>query len=151
MHREEQIIQAAKAAIEAQSVLAAAVFTHRTLTLSADDQELPAVVVNNGADAPPDGDGVTNLAFIDSVLELQISLAAQGDTQQEIASELDRLRVAVHKALMTAPRTLGLSFVMGIRYGGAEAPEYSTTGSPLAGKRACAFSFHYRMDIDDPE
>lgn len=151
MHREEQIIQAAKAAIEAQSGLAAAVFAHRTLTLNADDQELPAVVVNNGADTSPDDDGVTNLAFIDSVVELQISLAAQGETQQEIASELDRLRVSVHKALMASPRDLGLSFVLGIQYGGAGEPEYPQEGSPLGGRRDVSFSVLYRMNIADPE
>ncbi len=151
MHREEQILQAAKSAIEGHADIAAAVFDHQTLSLSAGDQELPAVCINKGADTPDSEFGYSNTAFVDSVCELSFTLYAQGSTQVEVDAELDRLRVVVHKALMVAPRDLGLSFVMGIRYGGAEAPEYSTTGSPLAGKRECRFAFHYRMDIDDPE
>jgi hypothetical protein len=151
MHREEQVLQAAKSAIEAHADIAAAVFAHQTLTLSAEDQELPAVCVNKGPDTPDSEFGVSNMAFIDSVCELSFTLYAQGQTQADVDLELDRLRVVVHKALMASPRDLGLAFVMGIRYGGAEAQEYSTAGSPLAGKRVCSFSFHYRMDIDDPE
>lgn len=151
MHREEQIIQAAKTAIESFTGINAEVLAHSTLSLNADDQELPAVTINNGPDASVDDDGYGNLAFIDSLVEISIGLYAQGSTQQEVASELDRLRVVVHKALLASPRTLGLSFVMGIRYGGAEAPEYSTDGSPLAGRRICTFAVSYRMGIEDPE
>jgi hypothetical protein len=150
VHREEQVLQAAKSAIAGHADIAAAVLDHQTLTLSAEDQELPAVCVNKGPDTP-DSEFGSNMAFVDSVCELSFTLYAQGQTQADVDSELDRLRVIVHKALMASPRDLGLAFVMGIRYGGAEAPEYSTTGSPLAGKRVCTFSFHYRMDIDDPE
>jgi hypothetical protein len=151
MHREEQVLQAAKSAIEAQPGIAAAVFAHRTLTLSPDDQELPAVCVNNGADAATEEGGYSNLAFIDSVVDLVISIYAQADTQQELATELDRLRVAVHKAMLASPRTLGLSFVMGIGYGGAGAPEYSDDGSPLAARRDLSFPVSYRMGLTDPE
>jgi hypothetical protein len=147
MHREEQIIQAAKAAIEAQSGLAAAVFAHRTLTLSADDQELPAVCVNNGTD---EGEYL-DLAFASGVADLVFTIYAQADTQQELAAELDRLRVCVHKAMLASPRTLGLSFVMGIGYGGAGAPEYSDEGSPLAARRDLSFPVSYRMGLTDPE
>lgn len=151
MHREEQVLQAAKALIEAEDGIAAAVYSHRTLPLNAEDQELPAIVVNKGSDEPGSEFGYSDMAFVDSVAELQITLYAQGDSQEQVDSELDRLRVAVHAALLQAPRTLGLSFVMGIRYGGAQAPEYSDEGSPLAGRRVCAFSIHYRMNLTDPE
>jgi hypothetical protein len=151
MHREEQIIQAAKAAIQAQSGLAAAVFAHRTLTLSADDQELPAVCVNNGLDTPLGDLGYSNLAYIDSVLELSVSLYAQAETQEELAAELDRLRVAVEKAMLASPRTLGLAFVQGIGLGIASAPDYSGAGSPLAARRDLSFPVSYRRNLTDPE
>lgn len=151
MHREEQILQAAKAAVEAQSGIAAAVFAHRTLTLNAEDQELPAVCVNTGADSPEAEGGYDNLAFVDSVAELQFTLYAQGSTQEDVAAELARLRVCVHKAMLALPRTLGLTFLNGIRYGGADEAEYSTEGSPLAGSRNCVFAVAYRMNLTDPE
>lgn len=151
MHRAEQILQAAATAIAAQSGIAASVRTHDSLPLSAEDQELPAVSVNQGEDSPTDDDGFGNLAFIDSLSQLKLVLKAQGSTQQEVATELVRLRVVTHKAMMASPRTLGLSFVMGIQYGGASEPEYTTEGSPLAGRMECAFSVLYRMNLTDPE
>lgn len=151
MHRSEQILQAAVTAIEAQSGIAASVFAHRTLPLNAEDQELPAVCVNHGEDDPAEDGGYSNLAYIDSATQLRVSLYAQGSTQAEVAAELDRLRVSVHKAMLAAPRTLGLSFVMSIGYGGAGAPQYSVEGSPLAGMRECGFSVLYRMNLTDPE
>jgi hypothetical protein len=137
--------------IAAYSGLGAAVLTHSTLPLNAEDQELPAVVVNNGADEPTADGGYSNLHGIDSLAALSITIYAQGSTQAEIAAELDRLRVAVHKALMASPQTLGLSFVIGLQYGGAGAPEYGSEGAPLAGRRELMFSVLYRMGLTDPE
>jgi hypothetical protein len=151
MHRAEQILVAAAALVAAQSGIGATVLTNSTLSLSPDDQELPAVCVNSGDDDPIGEQGYNNLAFIDSNVQLKLTLYAQGATQQEVATELDRLRVAVHKAMLQSPRDLGLSFVMAIGYGGAGEPEYSTEGAPLAGKRECAFSVMYRMNLTDPE
>jgi hypothetical protein len=151
MHREGQILQAVQAAVEAVPDVGAAVFLHRTLSLSADDQELPAICINAGADEAIADSGYTNLAFIDSQCEVVVTLYAQAQTQQEVAAELDRLRVVVHKAMLAAPRTLGLTFLLGIAYGGADAPEYSTDGSPLAASRVCNFAVQYRMNLVDPE
>jgi hypothetical protein len=151
MHRAEQIVQAAATAIAAQSGIAANVRTHDSMTANAEDQELPAVSVNQGDDSPTDDDGFGNLAFIDSLSQLKLVLKAQGSTQQEIAAELARLRAVTHRAMLAAPRTLGLDFVMGIQYGGASEPEYTTEGSPLAGRMECAFAVLYRMNLTDPE
>lgn len=152
MHRAEQILQAAATAIEAMTDIGAAVFKHRTLSLSAEDQELPAVCVNTGADNPIAEGGYTNLAFIDSRLELKISIYAQGSTQEDVDAELVRLRVVTHKALLASPRDLGLpDIVQTIGYGGAEEPEYSTEGAPLAGRLNAMFTVDYRMSLTDPE
>lgn len=151
MHRAEQILQAAATAIQAYSGLNAAVFKHRTLPLSADDQELSAVSLNQGADEPLTDGGYSNLQFVDSMSTVKVTLYAQASTQEEVYAELLRLRVIVHKAILAAPRTLGLSFVMAIRYAGASDPEYSTEGSPLAGRMECGFAVDYRMNLTDPE
>lgn len=151
MHRAEQIVQAAKSAIATQSGIGASVRAHDSMELNAEDQELPAVSVNEGEDSPPDEDGSANLGYVDSILQLKLVLKCQGSTQQEVSTELFRLRAVTHRAMLAAPRTLGLDFVFGIRYGGASEPEYSTDGSPLAGRMECAFSVPYRMNLTDPE
>lgn len=151
MHREEQVVQAAAGLVEAWPSLGASVFTHRTLSLGPDDQELPAICLNNGPDEPGSEQGVDNLAYVDSVSTLVFTLYAQGDDQETVASELDRLRVLVHKAMLQSPRTLGLSFVMGVWYAGASEPEFSNDGSPLAGRRDCTYRIPYRMSLTDPE
>lgn len=151
MHRAEQIIQAATSAIAAEADVAAAVFAHRTLSVGADDQELPAICVNDGPDQPLAESGYSNLAYVDSNLALDIYIYAQGETQQDVADELYRLRSVVHRALLADPRTLGLSFVMGIAYGGADKPDYATDGAPLAGVMSVSYSVMYRMDLTDPE
>jgi len=150
-HRVEQVLQAAASLVEAQPDLAAAVFQHRTLSLSGEDQELSAVCINQGPDLPPADTGYTNLAFIDSLSMIDMTLYAQGATQAEIAAELLRLRSATHKAMLQSPRDLGLPFVIGIRYAGAGAPEYTELGAPMAGRMTCSFGVLYRMDLDDPE
>ena len=151
MHREEQIVQAAAAALRASSGLAAAVLEHSTLSMSAPDQELPAVCINQGPDEELAEGGVTNLAYLDSLTTLTFSLYAQAPTQYDVAQELSRLRTEVHKVLLASPRTLGLSFVMGVFYRGATAVEYGEDGELLSGMRVCTFSFLYRMNIADPE
>jgi hypothetical protein len=150
MHRVEQVLQATAAAIEAQPGLGAAVHQHRTLSMNAEDQELPGICVNQGPDEPIGETGYSNLAFVDSQSNLKITLYAQGSTQLDVAAELLRQRVLVHKAILASPFTLGLSFVMGIAYGGAGEPEYSTEGSPLAGRMECSFAVLYRMNTTDP-
>lgn len=151
-HRAEQILQAAKDAIEAQPDVGAGVFAHRTLTVAALDQELPAVCVNMGPDSATDETGYSNLNFVDSSLRVDVSLYAQGVTQQEVATELLRLRSVTHRALLASPRDLGLTdFVMGISYGGAEKPAFTDAGSPLAGRMDCTFSILYRMNLADPD
>lgn len=151
-HRAEQVLQAAKSAIEAQSDVGAAVFDHRTLSLSADDQELPAICVNEGPDSPFSDTGYSNFAFVDSSYRLDILLYAQGSTQKEVATELMRLRSVVHRAMLADPRDFGLPLiVMGVAYGGADQPTYSQEGSPLAGSLQCFFSVSYRMNLTDPD
>lgn len=151
MHRAEQIIQAATTTIAGQSDVAAGVFAHRTLSVSADDQEMPAICVNDGTDQPLAESGYSNLAFVDSNLRLDISIYVQGETQQQVADELYRLRSVVHRAMLADPRTLGLSFVMGIGYGGADKPDYATDGAPLSGSMDVSYSVMYRMDLTSPE
>lgn len=150
MHRAEQIVDAVVSALLASATLPSAIYKARSLSLSESDGELPAVTVNIGADDPVSDLGTDNLAFIDSILEVRCSAYAQDTSQAAVMADLLELRVGIHKALM-ADQSLGLSFVMATRYGGAEAPEIATEGAYLAGRLDCTFRVHYRMSVTDPE
>lgn len=151
MHREQQIIDAAAAAIAAQSDVAASVFTNRVLSLGADDQELPAIVVTGGEDSALDDDGAVNLAYVDSLLALHVTCYAQESTEQELRTTLARLRSVVHRALLGTDRTLGLSFVIDTRYGGASDVSVAADVAPLGASRVNLFAVHYRMNLASPE
>lgn len=148
MHRAEQIVDAAVTLLDA--ALSAQVFKARTLSLSNEDGELPAITVNIGTDDPVSDLGADNLRFIDSLLELRLTAYAQDTSQSAVLTDLMALRVGVHKALM-ADQTLGLGFVMSTRYGGADAPEVATEGAYLAGRLDMTFRVLYRMSVTDPE
>jgi hypothetical protein len=125
------------------------IFAHRTLSLSEEDGELPAATVNEGEDSPVSEIGTDNLAFIDSVLAIAVRTLARARTEAEIRRVLGDHRRFVHKALMV-DQSLGLPFVIGIRYGGATAAEIDTESELASGARTSIWGVHYRMNITDP-
>jgi hypothetical protein len=147
-HRAEQIIDAAVAAIP---TTAQSVFKDRKDSLSEDDQELPATSVDEGDDTPIEDDGASNLAFVDSLLTVETTAFARAPTEYELKRTLSQLRAINHRAMMANDQTLGLSFVLGVRYAGADAPEIERAGDQFAGKRTSRWLVHYRMNITDPE
>lgn len=147
-HRAEQIVAAIAAAIA--SVFAGTVYTHRALSLSEADGELPAVSVDFGDDAPLDNTGVSNFAFIDSLLAIETSIYLRDNEETTVKSALLAARRVIHVALM-ADRSLGLDdFVIDTRYGGAAAPQMNATTEYVAGLLVCRWSVYYRMNIADP-
>lgn len=153
MHRAEQIIDATVSALQARAsslqVPAANVFAHRTLSLDDDQGELPAITVNFGEDDPDSELGSDNLAFIDSALSISIVGYAIDPDETVVRRALLNQRRYIHAALM-ADQTLGLSFVIGTRYGGAAAPEIDSSGELVAGSLESRWAVHYRMNITDP-
>jgi len=151
MHRAEQIVVAVVAALDAAVGIAATNYLHRELSLSDEDQELPALCVRNGQDQPLSDLGAVNFAFIDSLLEVRVAAYAKGATEIDVATELARMRAVTHRALLGTDRTLGLSFVIDTRYGGADRPEFDSNVSRIGGMQESVFFVHYRMNIADPE
>lgn len=151
MHRAEQIVVAVVSALDAATGIAATTYLHRELSLSDQDQELPALCVRNGQDQPMSELGVINVAFIDSLLEVRVASYAKGSTEIDVATELARLRSVIHRALLGTDRTLSLSFVIDTRYGGADRPEFDSSVSRIGGMQESVFYVHYRMNIADPE
>lgn len=148
-HRAEQIVDAAVAAIKASAPTSINVYSHRRIGLSEAANDLPAISVEFGEDRPLDPDGASNIAFIDSLLELNVIGIAAAVEEQDLKADLLALRSEIHVALM-ADRTLGLAFVADVRYGGAEAPDIDTEIDLLVGSISTQWFVHYRMNISDP-
>lgn len=144
MHRAEQIVDALVALMPSTG----AAFKHRVLTVSDDEQEMPAQSVRLGDDQPLDEDGASNLAFLDSLLSIEIQLLVKEIDIETVITRLMDLRTAVHIALM-ADRSLGLAFVIDTRYGGANAPEVEIKDY-FVGSLTTRWQVHYRQNVLDP-
>lgn len=149
MHRAQQILEAVEAKLAASTTLGAGVYLYRELSLSDADQELPAVCIRPGSDEPLSDFTSTNLRFIDSLLEVRLVALAAGSDERSSAEELLRLRVETHKALL-ADTTLGLSFVIDCRYGGAAAPDMEQATGGNGASVEMTFRVLYRMNLADP-
>ena len=148
MHRALQVVNAAKAAIDA-ALPEAAVYRNRVLSLSEDEQELPAISVRIGTDTPVADSGQGSMQFIDSFQELLVDVIAKGDDEDDVIGSLLDLRAAIHEALQ-ADVTLGLAFVTDTAYGGASSPDIATGGARLVGSLSTRWVVRYRMTFTDP-
>lgn len=151
-HRAEQIIDAVVALLQASPSIGVSpenIFAHRSLSLSEDQGEMPAITVNIGEDSPVSDQGNDNLAFIDSLLTVEIVGYFIAPDEADVKRELFRQRRYAHVALLADP-TLGLPFVMGTQYGGASKPEIDSSTQQCAGSLEAPWRVPYRMNIADP-
>jgi|SRR5882672_1188577 len=148
-HRVQQIMDAIVAAAVANGTFGQNVFIQRTLSLSEYDGELPALCVMYGDDDPFSELGNDNMAFIDSLAAFELTPYVKADNEKALATALLEMRRQIHITLM-ADATLGLGFVFGVRYGGAEKPNISQEGGRLAGAQLNRWFVPYRMNITDP-
>jgi hypothetical protein len=148
-HRAQQIVDAIAAELAASTTLGAAVFTHRQLSVSDAEQEVPAVSVRYGADTPTSQYGTDNFSFIDSLLAIEVVAIALEVDEDTVLSRLLDLRRQIHITLM-ADRSQGLGFVMDTRYAGAAAPDVDATSNQVAGRLVVSWAVLYRMNITDP-
>jgi len=146
MHRVQQILNAAGAVLAANPSLRATVEVNRVRSLSEEQQELPALTVNYGADVPDESESFEGLG---SAVEILLSAFCAGDSETEVLERLLELRSQSHLALM-ANMSLGLSFLWEIRYGGADAPVLQQ-GERMLGAQTSRWSARYLMDNDDPQ
>lgn len=148
-HRAEQIVDAAKTLLDVSATLGA-LYRNRQLSLSEASSEVPATSVNLGDDEPVSDLGADNFAFVDSLLTLQVIHVASATTEDGVVDALMDMRAAAY-AIMMADRSLGLSFVIDTRYGGASAPEISDEGGKLCGRLATLWTVYYRMTTTSSE
>ena len=146
-HRAIQILDALATAVQSDLH---SVFKHRMQPVSEEFQELPASILRIGDDSPIDDDGASNLAYIDSVLTVEVEhLVRELDEQAAIEKLLD-LRTLTHTKFMAGDRTAGISFVIDIKYAGASAPEIDVQTDKTAGALTSRWLVHYRMNTADP-
>ena len=153
-HRRTQIIDAIVAIIQASASIQVApqnVFKNRSLSLSEEQDEMPAVCVNRSEDQPDSELGNDNVAFIDSLLSVTTVGYVLGDSEGEVVEDLDEQARHVQAAIL-ADQSLGLgeTKVIGTRYGGSGEPQIDTTGERTAGSLESRWTIHYRMNIADP-
>lgn len=146
-HRAEQIIAAAaeiiRARVEPKGIH---VYAHRRLSLDPESDELPAISVDFGPDEPADQE---TTHYVDSKLTVQATAVAASFDEIELRRQLLELRREAHIALL-ADETLGLEFVVQATYGGADEPEFGTSGAKLLGVLTSSWIFYYRMNRSDP-
>lgn len=146
-HRAEQIVQrCAELVATAVAVDHVTVFTHRRLTLSADDADLPAISVDYGEDTRAD---TVIIGSISSELQVQFTGVVADAFEDVVRQKLMALRSSVHAALK-ADSKLGLGFVIDTYYGGANAPEVVTESEQIIGALTSTWIVYYQMNEGNP-
>lgn len=147
MHRAAQILDAiatlVRTRVEPSGVH---VYTHRRESLSAEQDELPAISIDYGEDSPTTG----VISEFRSVLTVEARAKVQATTAAELHDKLFELRAEFHIAVMPNNGNLGLPFVISTLYGGAGAPDISAAGSQLTAELLCNWLVRYTMDLADP-
>jgi hypothetical protein len=148
-HRAQQIIDAVVANLTADTAIAWHVYRNRTATLAIEELELPAVSVVYGADRPLNVLGASNVAFLDSLIEISVVLVERRNSEPDLFEALLAMRVRSHIALI-ADRTQGLPFVIDTRYGGTDPVNLTDRESMFSGALVTHWPIHYRMNLADP-
>lgn len=111
------------------------------------EDELPCISVEIGADTPTDPSGVQSSNFEDSEQMIFVDLYDH-QVDAEAMKRIALARALVHKAIM-ADFTLGLAFVVQARYGGASEPASDAESGLPGWTMRVAFPVHYRFNDDD--
>lgn len=146
-HRAQQIVDAiatlVRTRVEPSGVH---VYTHRRESLSAEQDELPAISIDYGEDSPTTG----VVSEFRSVLTVEARVKVQASTPEDLHDKLFELRGDIHIAVMANMGDLGLAFVIATLYGSVSAPEISAAGSQLTAELLSTWQVHYSMDLADP-
>ena len=148
-HRAQQVIDAMRANITANTVMNWTVYRQRIDGLDVSEMELPAVSVTFSTDLPFSPLGAENLNFIDSLQTVDVVLVAEGASEDDVVIALMEMRRQTHIAVQ-ADRTQGLAFVIDTRYGGADPPVLNASGDRFAGSMKTLWHVYYRMNVLDP-
>jgi hypothetical protein len=147
-HRAGQIVDAVASLVGARvTPTGIKVFTHRRLSLAADEDHLPAISIDFGEDQRAE---TKLMGSISSVLSVVCTAVVTAPLEQDIRLSLLSMRREIHRALMADAR-LGLGdFVVNTLYGGAAEPEILTDGESIVGVLASTWLVSYQMNTLDP-
>lgn len=146
-HRASQIVEAIASALRVRAEPNGIhVYTHRRESLAAEQDELPAISVDFGDDEPTEG----YLSSVDSGLMVVVTIIVKATRTEDVRALLLDWRDVSDDVMETARlspdgQKLGLSFVNGIRYGGASAPDINPEGEQHSGALECRWTIDYRL------
>lgn len=110
-------------------------------------EEMPCISVEIGPDVPLDPDGQMLSNHTDSEQVIYVDLYDQRNDAQAMV-EIAFQRALCHRAILTN-HTLGLSFVVQAKYGGAEEPASDEESGLPGWTIRVPFPVHYRFNDDD--
>lgn len=146
-HRADDIIEQVANLLRAALTDGTHVFTHRRLSLAADQDELPAVSVDFGALGvdlqDPDED------YYDCTLTLPITSVAVEYDEKDLRQLLLSLARSIQSTLNATP-LFSLDYVFDTNFAGWDEPEIDVSGDVLVGALTCTWQVMFRMHFDDP-
>lgn len=147
-HRALQCFKAARTALIAANTRAADnVEIGRSADLTEDEPD--AIDIRFGPDAPVNEFGTDRLDVIDSIQRMYVDLYTRSiEHEERVVDQIYELRSQTHAALLADP-TLGLAFVISIRYQGTEDFEPLNAGDRVGAMRT-VWDIAYRMDYANP-
>ena len=149
-HRAQQIEDAMVARLNAVAAFTGNVDPWRVQSLSPDDAETPAVIVQMGESTPDSEYGFDNITNITSTLEVTVAIYAKAPSETEVRElVLEYVRLA-HVALM-ADVQLGLPSVVSLIWpDGWDRPDVSATSDQITARMNTKWKIRYRTPFLDP-
>lgn len=127
------------------------VFKHRREKLTDAEgktgDDLPAFSFDYGDDQPAAEQSLNN---VNSALNIVVTAVATGPTEDEVRDLLFLMRdeqqgLMLDHMFSTSAHKFGLTFVYGIGYGGASAPDINADGEFFVGSLASTWTVGYRL------
>lgn len=145
VHRVETIMQTVQALLTPMASTGGRVYRGKTYKLP--EEHPNAILIYQGGDVPEDE---LTTQGVDS--DLQISIVGYVRTTEDQAeTELNQLRLEVHRILAAVPALGGLAAINYMRPEGAEAPTAEDDGEHVIASMQMLWTCSYTSDYFDPE
>jgi hypothetical protein len=118
------------------------IYLNRTLPLSAEQNQVPAITISQGAENP-----ITNASdfeYAGWLADVEVSIVASGGDEQAIVDELNTYRGKILAAVL-ASGNLSLPFVLEIGIGPVVAPVTDGTSSTITKELQTGYQILYRV------
>lgn len=143
-HRAEQVMEAVLAIVT--GLVSTGVRVYRGRVAPVRDEDLPALLVNMGADRPVEPADRTMQHF-DSILRVTVTPVVKTSSAQ-VDTLLNQIRLEAEIALAADPR-LGLAWVIDSGFVGADEPDLGENDRQVA-SQGLQWEVLYRRSYEDP-